>query len=208
MTAMPHPAPLRARMLRPLWRPGLLRAGLLALVLALCGALAAPARPAAQEPAGSSVEHSVKAAFLYKFLGYVEFPAAALAGPNAPLTVGVVGADDIAAELARITVGRNVAGRAIAVRVVHDGEPLAGLQMLFVAGAEAARPPLMRAAQQLGILTVTEADNGLQLGSVINFRQVEDRIRFEVSLEAADKSGLKLSSRLLAVAYHVRRDPP
>jgi hypothetical protein len=53
------------------------------------------------------------------------------------------------------------------------------------------------------VLTVTESDNGLQQGSVINFRLVEDRVRFEVSLPAAEKCGLKLSSRLLSVAYHV-----
>jgi hypothetical protein len=75
--------------------------------------------------------------------------------------------------------------------------------MLFI-GSEVARPaPVLRAAQQAGVLSVTEADNGLQLGSVINFRLVEDRVRFEVSLPAAEKNNIRLSSRLLSVAYHV-----
>jgi hypothetical protein len=72
--------------------------------------------------------------------------------------------------------------------------------------AEGARASaLLRAAQQANVLTVTEGVNGLQAGSVINFRLVDDRIRFEVSLDAAEKSNLKLSSRLLSVAYAVQK---
>lgn len=157
----------------------------------------------ADAPASNGVERGVKAAFLYKFLGYVEY-----AQDAGPLVVGVAGADDIGAELVRITTGRNVGGRAVAVRTVREGDSLAGLHMLFV-GADATRSgTLLRSAQQQGVLTVTESDNGLQQGSVINFRLVEERVRFEVSLPAAEKSGLKLSSRLLSVAYHVLKGSP
>lgn len=177
--------------------------------LALAALSAAPASAASLDAGGMSVERSVKAAFLYKFLGYVEFPAAALPDAGAPYTVGVIGAEDIAAELSRITAGRNVNGHPVQVRVLRQDDALANLQMLFVASVDAVQPVrLLRAARLLGILTVTEADNGLQQGSVINFRLVEDRIRFEVSLDAADKSNLKLSSRLLAVAYHVQKETP
>lgn len=208
MRSLPLP-PLFARPLQA--GLALLRACELALTLALGGAAAwpAPARAAGQEQGGIGVERSVKAAFLYKFLGYVEFPPAAAGDAGAPFTVGVAGADDIAAELARITAGRSVDGRGVVVRVVREGDALAGVQLLFIGGTETPRPlHLLRAAQQLGILTVTEADNGLQQGSVINFRVVDERVRFEVSLEAAAKGGLKLSSRLLAVAYHVRKEAP
>lgn len=155
----------------------------------------------ADAPALNGVERGVKAAFLYKFLGYVEYPQ-----DPGPLVVGVMGADDIGAELGRITTGRNVGGRAVIVRILHEGDALTGLNMLFI-GEDAARSAsVLRAAQQQqGVLTVTESDNGLQQGSVINFRLVEDRVRFEVSLPAAEKCGLKLSSRLLSVAYHVQK---
>jgi hypothetical protein len=157
----------------------------------------------ADAPAANGVERGVKAAFLYKFLGYVEYPQ-----DTSPLVVGVLGADDIGAELVRITTGRNVGGRPVMVRTLREGDALTGLHMLFI-GADAARSTAMlRAAQQQGVLTVTESDNGLQQGSVINFLLVEDRVRFEVSLPAAEKSGLKLSSRLLSVAYHVLKGSP
>ncbi|SFV14198.1 YfiR family protein [Pseudoduganella namucuonensis] len=183
------------------WLNGL---ALLALLLLTLSCLAVGADPPAAAP---NVERGVKAAFLYKFLGYVEYPQHE-AGAAGPLVVGVLGADDIAAELTRITAGRAVNNRAVVVRALREGDPPAGLQMLFV-GSEAARGgQVLRAAQQNGVLTVTETDNGLQQGSVINFRLVEDRVRFEVSLPAAEKSGLKLSSRLLSVAYHVQKGAP
>jgi hypothetical protein len=147
-------------------------------------------------------ERSVKAAFLLKFVGYVEFGAA---GPAAgePLVIGVVGADDVAAELARLA---RQAARPVAVRRLRAGDALAGVHVLFVGGGESDRAErLLRAAARQGALGVTEFDGGLREGSVINFRVVDQRVRFEVSLAAADQANLRLSSRLLSVAYLVQR---
>jgi hypothetical protein len=147
------------------------------------------------------LERSVKAAFLYKFLAYLEFPVE----PGPTLVVGVLGADDVAAELGQITTGRNVGNRTISVRKLADGDALAGVHLLFV-GAEAGQPEAaLRAAEKNGTVTVTEQDNGLQTGSVINFRLVDERVRFEVSLPAAERCNVRLSSRLLSVAYHVQK---
>jgi len=160
------------------------------------------------QPASTGVptlERSVKAAYLSKFLGYVDFAEAA---PNAPLNVGVLAADDIAAELTRITAGRPVNGRPVQVRRLRDGDSLEGLHMVFI-GTDSARPvQALRSAADKSVLSVTEMDNGLQQGAVINFRLVDDRVRFEVSLQAAEKGGLRLSSRLLSVAYHIQKDKP
>jgi hypothetical protein len=82
--------------------------------------------PAHAQAGGLSIERGVKAAFLYKFLGYVEFTPSLPREAGAPLTVGVLGADDIAAELNRITQGRNVNGHPVFVRVLHEGDGLAG----------------------------------------------------------------------------------
>jgi hypothetical protein len=82
------------------------------------------------------------------------------------------------------------------------------VHMLFVGGdlVDRAEHVLESAAKQ-GILTVTEADSGLRLGSIINFRLVDARVRFEVSLDAAQRSRIVLSSRLLSVAYAVLNIP-
>lgn len=178
------------------WRTRLLL--LLAVMLFAISCLSVGAQQGGSAPV---TERSVKAAFLYKFLGYMEFPA----DPGPSLVVGVLGADDVAAELAQITSGRNVGSRNITVRKLAEGEPLAGLTLLFV-GADTSLPAAsLRAAEKNGTVTVTEQDDGLQIGSVINFRLVDERVRFEVSLPAAERCNVRLSSRLLSVAYHVQK---
>jgi hypothetical protein len=177
--------------------PSLIRrrlpAALAALWLACCAIAPAAAAAIVQE-------RSIKAAFLAKFVAYVDFDSAA---PGAPLVIGVVGADSVGSELARVA-AQGGSARPIAVKMLASDQPLAGVHMLFIGGAAAERAPrLLRAAAKRGVLTVTEFDAGLRAGSVINFRLVDERVRFEVSLAAADKAGVKLSSRLLSVAYRV-----
>ena len=177
-------------------------AGLLAAAVGgLCGAGAEGSVP--------ELERNVKAAFLYKFLMYTEFPASAFADPAAPLVIGVAGADDMARELTRLVAGRTIGSRPVAVRTLRDNEEPDGLHLLFVGGHDAGRlARLARPGQAAPLLIVTEAENGLQHGSVINFRIVAERVRFDVSLEAADKNKIKLSSRLLTVANHVQKGAP
>jgi len=147
------------------------------------------------------LERSVKAAFLYKFLGYMEFPS----DPGPTLVVGVLGADDVEAELAQITSGRSVGNRSISVRKLGEGDALGGVNLLFVGGDAVLPEAVQRAAEKNGTVIVTERDGGLQNGSVINFRVVDDRVRFEVSLPAAERCNVRLSSRLLSVAYFVQK---
>lgn len=181
-------------------RRRLLGAAALGLALA-AGRL--PAQP------GNGIERSVKAAFLFKFLAYTDFPPAAFADAGTPLTIGVAGADDMAAELTRIVAGRSVNNRAVVVRTLHDGDSLAAVQLLFVGDSDPGRlQRLLKAVPPAPMLVVTDTEEGLQNGSVINFRIVDERVRFDVSLEAADKYNVKLSSRLLSVANHVHKGAP
>lgn len=167
----------------------------LAAVLALGPALIAHAQQA--------TEPSVKAAFLYKFAGYVEWPANAFPAHDSPVIIGVAGSDEVASELERMVPGRNVNGRLVLVRRMREGEAPRGIHVVFVARGEPNARAFIRAAQQQGSLVVTESERGLELGSAINFVPAEDRIGFEVSLEAAERSGLRISSRMLAVARRV-----
>jgi hypothetical protein len=190
-------------------RSGLFRRGALSwLALRLTGLLvvvAACAPPVdAQVPATAS-ERSVKAAFVYKFLGYVDWPSDAFAVPDAPLVIGVVAADDLAGDLAEVVRNRSVGTHAIEVRTLRPADPLAGIDVLFVGAAARARlAALARAAAARGILVISESDDALAQGSMINFIVVDGRVRFEVALDSAERAGLKLSSRLLAVAHFVR----
>lgn len=186
-----------------------LRRHLAAWALACTAALwlqAGITAPAAAQTAAPStpLERRVKAAFLYKFLGYAEFPASAFADAGAPLTIGVVDADDVAVALARIVAGRTVGNRGITVHILRESEIGTPMHMLFVGGQDAGRVSrLLRQANTL--LAVTECDKVLPQGSAINFRIIDERVRFDVALDVAEKNGIKLSSRLLAVANRVQK---
>lgn len=156
-----------------------------------------------QAHAQQVAEPTVKAAFLYKFAGYVEWPGGAFPAPDSPFVIGAIGADGVAAELEKIVPGRTVDNHHVVVRRLKDGEPLKGVHLLFVGRQEANMRAILRAAQQQGVLAVTESERGLELGSAINFVMSEDRIGFEVSLDSAERSGLRISSRMLAVARRV-----
>ncbi|MBX3586402.1 MAG: YfiR family protein [Ramlibacter sp.] len=158
----------------------------------------AAAQPVADE---SQAERRVKAAYLYRFAGYVEWPEGAFAGPGAALVIGVWGDDELAADLTTLVAGRTVDGRRIEVREFDDTDPPSGLHILFVSAEHGARlAELGRGARLHGTLVVTESPGALRQGSAINLVMSEGQIRFEVSPEAATRRGLKLSSRLIAVS--------
>jgi len=164
-------------------------------------ALAAPA----DEP--SALERRVKAAFLYKFAAYVTWPTPP--APETPFTIGVLGDEDLAAELGRVVAGRAVEGHPVQVRQVAENDTLPDLQMLFVSRSRTSRLEALAAqARESSTLTVSEAEGALSLGSVINFVLSSGKVRFEISLGAARKSGLALSSRLLGVALSVVDEKP
>lgn len=148
-------------------------------------------------------EASVKAAFLYKFANYIEWPANAFASPAAPLVIGVAGSDEVASELERIVPGRSVNGHPVTVKRMREGESPRGLHFLFIGRDHAAHAAMLRAAREQSVLAITETDRGLEMGSTINFVTAGDRVAFEVSLDAAEKSGHRISSRMLSVARRV-----
>jgi hypothetical protein len=178
---------------------------MVALVRCLCllALLGLPIAAAAQAD-NRAAEVQIKAAFLYKFGDFVQWPPAAFARPDAPFAIGVLGADDIAAALEQLVAGRTVQGHPIAVRRLKRGEALAGLHVLFIGQGESARlAETLAAAKGQAVLTVTESENALASGSMINFVAEDQRVRFDVALPSAERGQLKISSRLLAVARRV-----
>lgn len=165
---------------------------------------------AAQSTAPAVSERSVKAAFLYKFASYVQWPDSESAG-DSPIVIGVLGNRDFADELAEITAGRTVSNRPISIRRLDEDEPadsLDVLDVLFIGDEERAElPRVLAATSQRPILTVTESSGAIADGAIINFTVDAERVRFEVSLYAAEVSRLRLNARLLAVAQQVYEEP-
>jgi len=155
------------------------------------------------------VEYRLKAIFLYKFASYVDWPPTAFGPTNTVFTIGVVGADKVVAALNSLTAANPVNNRAMQVKTIKPGEPVTGVQILFVGKQENAHlKHLLEAIQSQPILTVTESVGALGSGSIINFVPMDDRIRFEVSVTQAERSGLKISARLLGVAQKIESGRP
>jgi hypothetical protein len=175
---------------------------------ALCAALGVAALPWpwvvwAQADAAVA-EYQVKAAYLYKFLDFVEWPAASFESAKSPFVLGVIGADALAAELEVLISRRRAEHRPALIRRLKPGEAVDGLHVLFVGRSAGARAPtLLASAAQQPVLTVTEFDEGLSAGGVINFVVVDKRVRFDVALRSAEAREIKISSRLLGVARRV-----
>jgi hypothetical protein len=184
---------------RPFRAARLLRACVLLLVVAGGFAMPLPVRADIRAD-----EYRVKAAFLYKFGSYVEWPIGAFERADSPVAIGVIGADALAEELVQIVAGRNVNGRPVSVRRLRAGDSIAGLHVLFIGRADSGRlAEILAEAKGHPLLTVTESDQALDLGSMINFVVVEDKVRFDVALVPASLGSLKISARLLAVARKV-----
>jgi hypothetical protein len=170
------------------------------LLVALCGLSAAAAPLRADAP---FAEDAVKAAFLYRFTGYVDWPSDALTSPQ--FTIAVFGAEGVARELERTLAGHELKNRMAAVRRIKSLQEVGDAQILYV-GAGHARE-LRSVISLIGahpVLFVTDEERGLDTGSAVNFLVVDRRVRFEVSLAGAERAGLKISSELLSVAARVQ----
>jgi YfiR/HmsC-like len=148
---------------------------------------------------------AVKAAYLFRFAQYVEWPDEPA---DAPFVIAVNGADEVAVHLERLLPGMTVNNRRVVVRRITRAQELDGVHILFISAQAFSRTRALRArAIQKPILLVTEDQDGIDGGGVINFIEVNRNLRFEISLNAADRSGLKINSALLSVAARVERRP-
>lgn len=151
-------------------------------------------------------EDAVKAAFLYRFAAYVEWPLGSTTGGET-FKIAVVGADGVAAQLERLLPGLNIKNHPAQLMRITRPQDLDGVQILYIGPVLAGRRPLLTAAAARPILVVTDEEGGLASGATINFVEVGNNVRFEVSLPAAERSRLKINAELLAVAARVDRGP-
>jgi hypothetical protein len=173
---------------------------LIALVAALTGAVAALAAPATLAEPGQEGA-AARAAYLYSFLGYIEWPSRALPLTDSPLVIGVVDADEVAAELLLTTLGRKINNRAVVIRRLQPGDSMEDIHLLYIGPGEAQHVQAMiRQAPRRWTVTVTDDASADAIAGVINFRQSEGRLRFDVSQAAVERGDFKVSSRLLSVA--------
>jgi len=186
-------------------RSGRTRSMLIRTVL-MCAFVAIGASFSALAHAAQFSVDAVKAAYLFRFAQYVEWPTAPSA--DTPFVIAVSGAEEVAVHLERLSPEMTVGGRRVLVRRVSRVQDLDGVHMLFIGESAFNRTRTLRArASERPILVVTEDLQGIEGGAVINFIEVNRNLRFEISLIAADRSGLRINSALLSVAARVERRP-
>lgn len=140
------------------------------------------------------LEYRVKAAYLFNFAKFVEWPGGAATGP---LTICVAGRNVFGSVLADTIRGETIEARPLATRVILEPEP--GCHMLFIP-REANGPTYLRAARGTPTLLVGEQPDFLAQGGIVNFIIEGANVRFEIAADAAARAGLRISSRLLRLA--------
>ncbi len=166
---------------------------LIAAVVTLAGAVSAAEVP----------EYEVKAEFLERFTRFIDWPGEAGEGP---FTIGVIGHNPFGGYLDRVVATHKIKGRTTEIRYIDDLTQIDRCQVLFIASAERERlPKILARTGSKPILTVSDSAGFATAGVLINFYNSTDTVRFEINEAAVEKSGLKVSARLLKLARLVER---
>lgn len=181
---------------------GLVRrgAGAASIFLALAAALLLPRGLPAQDAATA-----LKATYLVKFTGFVEWPAAAFAAPGSPLVICVTGGDVFGDLLERAAQGQSAGTHPVQIRRLSGPDRNSGCHLLFAAGTPPEVAASLTAVQTEPVLTVTDLPATAPRKGMINFVVQDNRVRFAIDAQAAAQSGLRIGSQLLALAVNAAR---
>ncbi|HXJ39060.1 MAG TPA: YfiR family protein, partial [Bryobacteraceae bacterium] len=150
-------------------------------------------------------EYHVKAAFLFNFARFVEWPPQTFKSETTPWHICILGRDPFGDALSEATAGRVVLGRPFALIGISDTSHAGDCQILFVSSSE--RRHLRSTLAELstaGILTVGESEGFAAQGGIVNFKVEDGKVRLEINIEAAGQAHLRISSKVLNLAYIVR----
>ena len=146
-------------------------------------------------------ESKLKAAFLFNFAKFVEWPPAAFADANTPITFGVLGTNPFGDDLAAIVRDKTINNRSIVIKPLHSVTEATNCQVLFICASE--KNKLTEIISSLGtasVLTVGDTEHFIETGGMINFVKEGNKMRFQINDTAAKRAGLKISSKLLSLA--------
>jgi len=154
--------------------------------------------------AASMNEYQMKAAFLFHFAQFVEWPEESYKDANSPLIYCTIGEDPFHGSLDAALNEKTIGARSFRVMHLKKPQELPGCQVLFIgAGEKKLLPAILASVRGDSLLTVGESEHFVQEGGMIGFLLEENKIRFEINLEAAQNAKLRISSRLLALAKSV-----
>jgi hypothetical protein len=154
-----------------------------------------------------ATDYQVKAAYLYNFGRFVDWPVNTTAKAEV-FTVCVLGRDPFGPVLDHALAGETIGGKNVVARRISSPQESSICQILFLGSAEESRlSKIIEAANKDAVLTVSDMPQFSERGGMVQFVVEDKRVRFEVNLTAAQNAGLTLRSELLRVAKVVKRDP-
>lgn len=178
------------------------KAAIVLMLTALVLAATSLCAGADETPVG---EYQLKAVFLFNFAKFVEWPPRTFADPHDPFTICVLGDNPFGAALDDAVRGKTVSNRPIAIRLISSSQQARTCQILFVAASERKRVrSIIEALRNCCVLTVGDTEDFRENSGIVQFRMKDARVRIEIDAEAAERAGLRISSRLLSLAEPAR----
>ena len=155
---------------------------------------------AAQAEERLLLDLKVKAAYIYNFCKFVEWPDAAFKNTDNTLSICILG-DDPFGNLFDPVIGEPAQGRRIVIKRSKFPEDAKDCQVVFVCSSEKDRLiPLLKSLASTNSLTISDIDGFAEHGGIVGFFKADDRVRFKINLAAAQKSGLRFSSMIIEIA--------
>jgi hypothetical protein len=156
---------------------------------------------------GETSEYPVKAAFIYNFVQFVEWPTSAFGGDaKAPLEIAIVGNDPFNGMLDRLVAGKIVNGHPVVVRhfaTANDARQPCHVMFVSAQSQEQFAPTIQKLGRA-NMLTIGETDKFLDAGGIIRIYTDDNHIRFDVNRGSAERAGLHVSAKLLKLAKNVK----
>lgn len=175
-------------------------------IIAVCLALGMIARAGEFAPQTSQTPSAaeIKAAFIFNFAKFTEWPPQSFASPGDPIKVAFWGAEDVRSAFQSLYAGKEINGRKVETRKLKSAEDLMACEVLFISAANGAlstgaRKPALDAST----LVIGESEDFLARGGMIRLFVDGNRMRFDVNLAAVNRGKVRLSSKLLALARSV-----
>ena len=153
----------------------------------------------AEEPS----ESQVKAAFVYNFPKFIQWPNSTLPSGESKMTLCILGDDPLVDSLESLT-GKIISGRQLSVRRIKGPDDASRCQIVYIGKSERDQTRNILKGMKEGVLTIGEMNHFASLGGIINFVIVENKVSFEINIDAAERAGLKISSQLLKLAKIVK----
>ncbi|MBI4664250.1 MAG: YfiR family protein [Verrucomicrobia bacterium] len=172
-------------------------------------AAAHSARPVPGAALASAKDHQIKAAYLFNFAKFVEWPKAVFADASSPITIGVFGRDPFGGDLELMVRNKTAGGRKVEIKRFEQTEGLAACQILFIPAVEEDRwPEIFAAIRNSTVLTVGETARFIEEGGIISLTPAGKKVGITIDIDAAERARLVLSSHLQNLAVIIRTGRP